>query len=104
MRRTRIPMLGLAKLFVQPGDPSGVRLFDIAIFEDVRMSRDSVRNLDKAVRETTRERWIPMVRVRERGEWTAVFARPYVLDTSKLAATLDEHPRYARDFARGKGE
>lgn len=126
VRRTRIPKLGLAKLLLRIGNPSGVKQFDIAIFEDVRLSRDSVRDLDKAVRKATRERWIPMVRVRERGEWTAILARPdgenrmrlliatvdssdavvvhVSVDASKLAATLDEHPRYAKDFTRGMGE
>lgn len=126
VRRTRIPMLGIAKLFIRVSNPSGVKQLDLAVFEDVRLSRDSIRNLDKAVREATGERWTPMVRVRERGEWTTIFARPdgedrmrlliatvdsddavvvhLSVNASQLAATLDEHPRYAKDFAGGDRE
>lgn len=92
VHRTHIPLFGLAKFLVRVSHPAGARQLDMAIFEDVRLEEHSIQRLDTAIRSAIDGHWTPMIRARERGEWTVIYARP---DGAKhlrmLIASVDSH-------------
>jgi hypothetical protein len=116
-RRTHIPLFGVAKFFVKVSRPGGAKQLDLAIFEDLKIERSRLQDLDDTVRKAAGERWSPMVRVRSREEWVTIYARPdgkkdmhlliatvepgeatvirLKVDAAELARMIDESPRGA---------
>jgi hypothetical protein len=73
VRRTHIPLMGLANFFVKVARPKGARGFKLAIFEDVRLRPEDGAALDGIMAEAAAELH-PMVRTRSsRGERTYIY-------------------------------
>ncbi len=87
VRKMRIPLFGVVKFFVRAARPVGVKQLDVAIFEDLRLSRSDMEDFDAAVTSALGGAWRPMVRVRERGETTCIYAQPDGKDLKLLVAT-----------------
>ena len=83
VRHTHIPLLGFATFCVRIAGVPGLKL---AVFEHVRgangMSPDSLADSMQAAVGTD---WHPLVRVREKGEFTLIFANA---DSKKLKALI----------------
>lgn len=132
-KRTHIPLFGVAKFFVKVSRPGGAKQLDLAIFEDLKIERSRLQDLDDTVRKAAGERWSPMVRVRSHEEWVTIYARPdgkndmhlliatvepgeatvirLKVDAAELARMIDGNPERAgkclawdRDTAEGKCE
>lgn len=89
--RTRIPLFGVVKFFVNVSRPHGVKQFDLAVFEDVNFGEPDEREFDTLVREAVGGNWRPMVRVRSRApnEWTYVYVKEAGRDTRMMIATFE---------------
>ena len=105
IKRTRIPLFGVAKFFVKVARPEGVKQFDMAVFED-SSARPDQEQIDELVRKAVGDDWKPMVRVRSQagGESTYVYAKPAGRDISMLVAAFDSGDavvlKYRVDAAR----
>jgi hypothetical protein len=91
MKKTYIPFMGVANLFVKVARPAGTKDFKLAIFEDVRRDRHpSVEELDN--RFLTRG-WKPFVRVmsNKKRERVQIYARPSGRDHELLVTTFEDH-------------
>src|SRR5262249_51751265 len=63
-KRTKIPMLGLAKFAVWMVRPAGVKGFKLAVFEDQDFSRrDNTASLDQVMRQAFTKDWSPLMQV-----------------------------------------
>lgn len=87
--RMHIPLFGVVKVFLRIARPAGVKQLDLAIFEDMHGTGPGLDALDAAVRGAIGPEWQPMVRVRERREWTCIYAKPSGKDVRMLVATVD---------------
>ena len=89
--RTRIPLFGVVKFFVNVSRPHGVKQFDLAVFEDVNFGEPDEREFDALVRDAVSGGWRPMVRVRSRApnEWTYVYVKEAGRDTRMMIATFE---------------
>ncbi len=74
VRRTHIPLLGVANFFVKAGRPHGARGFKLALFEDLRIRPEDGADLDRVMAEAAAGLH-PMVRARSNrdGERTYVY-------------------------------
>ena len=90
-KRTHIPFLGVANIFVKVAHPAGASEFKLAIFEDLKSRgyRDE-RELDQFMRELSSGRLHPLVRVHSRrdGESVYIYAADEVRSTRMLIATF----------------
>ena len=73
-KRTHIPFLGVANVFVKVAHPAGASEFKLAIFEDLKSlgSRDE-QELDQFMRELSSGRLHPLVRVHSRRDGESVY-------------------------------
>lgn len=76
IRRTYIPLLGMARFFVRLIEPEGVSDIRIAVFEG--KSRDLPSNFDEAIRAAVGPEFQPVVTVasKREGERALIFAKP----------------------------
>jgi hypothetical protein len=95
IRRTPIPLLGLATLVVNAAEPAGVKQVDVAIFNDLDYSPPAAARFDEIMRQATGGRWSAVIRVRSRRdhEWTYIYAKPDGPDWRILLANFE--PREA---------
>jgi hypothetical protein len=70
-----IPFLGFARFATWMVHPHGVRDFQLATWEDKHAVIDGVE-LEQLLRRGLPPDFQPVVRVRERHEWTFIYARP----------------------------
>jgi hypothetical protein len=76
-KRTHIPFLGVANVFVKVAHPAGASEFKLAIFEDLKSIGDSdERDLDRFMHDFSSGKLRPLVRVHSRrdGESVYIFA------------------------------
>jgi hypothetical protein len=94
IRRTHIPLFGLATLVVKAAEP-GVKQLDLAIFEDLNYEPPAGARFDEIMRRATGGRWSSVIRVRSRRdhEWTYIYAKPDGEDWRILVANFE--PREA---------
>ena len=95
-RRTRIPFLGLANVFVKAAKPGGVKEFKLAVFEDQDFSvLPDITGFDADIETSLGPDWRPLVRIfsRHQGEWTRIYAREAGNDVKLLVVTIE--PREA---------
>jgi hypothetical protein len=90
-KRTHIPFLGVANIFVKVAHPAGASEFKLAIFEDLKSigSRDE-QELDQFMRELSSGRLHSLVRVHSRrdGESVYIYAADEGRSTRMLIATF----------------
>ena len=90
-KRTHIPFLGLANVFVKVARPAGTSEFKLAVFEDLKSlgSRDE-QELDHFMRDLSSGRLHPLVRVHSRrdGESVYIYAASEGRDTRMLIASF----------------
>lgn len=73
-KRTHIPFLGLANVFVKVARPAGASEFKLAIFEDLDSIGDrDDRELDQFMRELSSSRLHPLVRVHSHRDRESVY-------------------------------
>jgi len=77
VHRTHIPGLGVAKFFVRAAAPSGAHGFQLATFEDLSYSPETLRDFHTVVANALGPAWQPMVQVQApaRKEYTGIFVR-----------------------------
>jgi hypothetical protein len=86
VKRTHVPLLGVANFFVKVARPEGVSGFKLAVFEDLRLPAwEDGKGLDRIMAEGSAGLH-PLVRVRSNSdrEWTYIYAG----DTGKIATVL----------------
>jgi hypothetical protein len=93
VKRTHIPLMGLANLFVKVAHPAGTSGFKLAVFEDLpEPTFEDVAALDRFM-EGVRGRLHPMVVTRSRrdGEASYIYAGEVGKSTELLIATFERH-------------
>ena len=92
VKRTYIPLMGVASFFVKVARPEGARGFKLAVFEDLRAPMDSEDGavLDRIMARAS-EGLRPMVRVRSRRdhEWTYIYTGDFGKTTKMLIAAFE---------------
>jgi hypothetical protein len=93
IRRTNVPLLGLANLVAQ--SKPGVKQLDLAIFEDLDYSPPAAARFDQIMRGASGGGWSALLRVwsRRDGESTYIYAKPDGRDWRILLANFE--PREA---------
>lgn len=73
-KRTHIPFLGVANVFVKVAHPAGTSAFKLAIFEDLKsIGEDDERELDQFMHEFSSNRLRPLVRVHSRRDGESIY-------------------------------
>jgi hypothetical protein len=91
VKRTHIPLLGLANFVVKVAHPAGTSGFKLAVFEDLP-EVDDQGDLDRLMKEICAGRLHPMVVTRERhGESTYILTGEVGKSTEMLVATFEPH-------------
>lgn len=72
---TYIPFLGFARFATWMVHPHGVHDFQLTTWDDRRAAIDGA-DLERLLRRGLSRDYQPLVRVRSRGEWTFIYARP----------------------------
>jgi hypothetical protein len=89
VRRTHIPMMGLANLVVKVAHPAGAKNFRLAIFENL-LAEDDPGGIDRIVHELAGKGLRPAIRAQSRrsGESTLIFAREAGTDMQMVVAAF----------------
>jgi hypothetical protein len=90
-KRTHIPFMGVANLFLKVGHPAGTSSVKLAIFENLQTSSegDDPFDLDRFMHQSTGGDLRPLVRVHSRnGESTYIYAGEAGKSTKMLIATF----------------
>jgi hypothetical protein len=93
VKRTRIPLMGVANLFVKVARPAGTSGFKLALFEDLPSPpSDDLAELDRFM-DDVRGRLHPLVVTRSRrdGEASYIYAGEVGKSTELLIATFERH-------------
>ncbi|HEY2015305.1 MAG TPA: hypothetical protein VGH38_17470 [Bryobacteraceae bacterium] len=74
-RRTHIPLMGVANLFVKVGHPAGASSLQVAIFQDLDSAPEygDADDLDRLMNSLSKDGLHPLVRVRSRGSGEATY-------------------------------
>jgi hypothetical protein len=92
VKRTHIPLMGMANFFVKVAHPAGTSGVKLAIFEDLPSAGDQA-DLDRFMNEVCAGRMHPVVVTRSRrvGESTYILTGPAGKSTEMLIATFESH-------------
>lgn len=94
VKKTRIPMLGLASFAVKLVRPAGVKGFKLAVFEDQDFTaRDGAPTFDAVMRESYKQDWQPLVQINSRKDGhsrTFIYAKYSGKDAQFAVLTLQE--------------
>ena len=107
VRRTHIPLLGVANFFVKAARPAGARGFELAVFENLRLRPEDAESLDRVMAEAAAG--LSLI-VRTRSNWgrerTYVYAgdaaasRMFIVTFDRDEATIVEVKLNAQALAR----
>ena len=91
VRRTHIPMMGLAKFFVKASSPSGIHQLELATFENLDYSPENLQGFRTTVGRALGESWQPMVQVQApwRREYTGIFVKGQKGKFHLMIATIE---------------
>lgn len=94
-KRTKIPMLGLAKFAVWMVRPAGVKGFKLVVFEDQDFaSRKEAVSFSQVMRQSFNKEWSPLVQIsskRDGNSHTYIYIRQTKKDVEFALATLAEN-------------
>jgi len=94
-KKTKIPMLGLAKFAIWMVRPAGVKSFKLAVFEDQNfVSRSETSSFSQAMRQSFAKDWSPLVQIsskRDGNSHTFIYIRQTKKDIEFALATLQEN-------------
>ena len=92
-KRTHIPFMGLANFAVMVTHPAGTRGFKLAVFEDLKSSREDRIELDRFMNGISGGGLQPLIRVHSRrnGESTYIFMGDEGKSTKVLIATFERN-------------
>ncbi len=94
VKKTRIPMLGLANFAVKVVRPAGVKGFKLAVFEDQNfLSRPDAAPFDTVMREAYNKDWAPLVQItsrRDGGARTFIYAKNSKKDVHFALVTIED--------------
>jgi hypothetical protein len=92
-KRTHIPFLGLANFAVMVTHPAGASGFKLAVFEDLKSSREDLIERDRFMNSIPSGGLQPLVRVHSRrnGESTYIFMGDAGKSTKVLIATFERN-------------
>lgn len=92
-RRTHIPFMGVANLFVKAGHPGGASGFKLAVFEDLQSSPENAAEIDRLMAGAGGGRFHPLVRTHSgrSGESTYIYAGESGKTTKMLIATFEHN-------------
>jgi hypothetical protein len=91
-KRTHIPLMGVANVFMKVSSPEGVKDLELAVFEDLPPDRQpSPQALDSMFESLPDKGWKPFVRVRSNrdGEHVEVYSRSDGKTWQLLVATVE---------------
>jgi hypothetical protein len=95
VKRTHIPLMGVANFFLKVARPAGTSGFKLAVFEDLPAPSgpDELADLDRFMDEVCAGRLHPMVVTRSRpaGESTYILTGEVGKSTQMLLATFEPH-------------
>jgi hypothetical protein len=91
VKRTQVPLFGVAKPVVKVARDSGTKVVDIAIFEQQTFNATDNTEFAEVARKALGKEWQPLVRVVSRGdgEQTFIYARENGDHCSLIIATLE---------------
>lgn len=94
-KRTKIPMLGLAKFAIWMVRPAGVKGFKLAVFEDQDFnSRTDSMSFAQAMRQSYKKDWSPLVQInskRDGNSRTFIYVKQTKKDVQFALASIEEH-------------
>lgn len=97
-KKTKIPMLGLAKFAVWMIRPAGVKSFKVAVFEDQDFaSRPEAVSFDQVMRRSYNKDWSPLVQINSRREGnsrTFIYVKKTKKDVEFAVAMLEEREAF----------
>src|SRR5258706_11378237 len=93
VKRTHIPFMGLASFAIQIAHPAGTSGFKLAVFEDLKSSREDQVNLDRLMNSISGHGLQPLVRTHSRrnSESTYIFMGDEGKSTKVLIATFERN-------------
>ena len=93
VRRTHIPFMGLASLAIQVAHPAGASGFKLAVFEDLKFSREDQVDLDRFMNGIGGGTLQPLIRAHSRRdrESTYIFMGDAGKSTKVLIATFERN-------------
>ncbi|MGH9798806.1 MAG: hypothetical protein ACRD82_00435, partial [Blastocatellia bacterium] len=93
-KKTKIPMLGLAKFAVWMIRPAGVKGFKLAVFEDQNFTkRNETLSFGQTMRQAFKKDWSPLVQIsskRDGDSHTFIYVKQTKKDIEFAVATLGE--------------
>ena len=94
-KKTKIPMLGLAKFAIWMVRPAGVKGFKLAVFEDQNfVSRTETSSFAQAMRQSFSKEWSPLVQISSKRDGTShtfIYIRQTKKDVEFALASLQEN-------------
>ena len=87
-RPTHIPLFGLVNFATFVAHPAGVKHLDLAVFENLDLDDQSVKDVAETIR-LTGPGWLPFVRVRERNESVLVYMEQDHSDCRLLVVAIE---------------
>ena len=94
-KKTKIPMLGLAKFAIWMIRPAGVKGFKLAVFEDQNfVSRPETLSFNQVMRQAFAKDWSPLVQInskRDGNSRTFIYVRQNKKDVEFALASLEEN-------------
>ena len=94
-KKTKIPMLGLAKFAIWMVRPAGVKGFKLAVFEDQNfVSRGETSSFAKVMRQSFNKDWSPLVQISSKRDGTShtfIYIRQTKKDVEFALASLQEN-------------
>ena len=97
-KKTKIPMLGLAKFAVWMIRPAGVKSFKVAIFEDQDFTRNpETASFDQVMRRSYNKNWSPLVQINSRRDGnsrTYIYVKQTKKDVEFAVAMLEEREAF----------
>lgn len=94
-KKTKIPMLGLAKFAIWMVRPAGVKGFKLAVFEDQNfVSRNETSSFAQVMRQSFNKDWSPLMQISSKRDGTShtfIYIRQTKKDVEFALATLQEN-------------
>ncbi len=91
IRRTNIPLFGVAMFFVKASHPSGVNQLEMAIFDELNYTPPDARRFEAIMQRAVGDAWSPLVRVQSRRdhELTYIYVKPESRHCKMILATFE---------------
>ena len=91
-RKIKVPFMWLARFAVSVVRPAGVKSFSVTLFEDLKISRETLdKEMQDALRQSLSPEWSPVFRVRSRkGQQAYMYMREAGKNVKVTLVTIDK--------------